>query len=1682
MTERTLLQQTREEYEEDSVSVTSSRSEEYDPDEEFLVERILAERKGDDGKKLYLISWANFPEEKSTWEPRRNIQDPDILAVWKERKHQESNGLESPFDLAEFNARIQRLCQEKEERHRRRKAKRKRRGIPVSPDPELHRQLAENSDSTEDVESDGIPENSSPEATMKPKMTRKSKKKDTVSVRGSDESDDFEDASPSDDSLMGELARKEKRKDKKIALESVRDKGAATQSKKIAESKSSLEKPAQKLNERPPSSSSSSDVPLADVAEKRRQAQELSESTDTAISRQLATTIQGPPKLPLATTSRGLAAFGIRDRPIGSAAPAIAKGGGATRGGSSLGPKNVFSSRGCLKKRPTLIENSADSSKNPKLYGNMRIRRKAELAGRAIAERAPDIEALGGLFRPADPSTFHNLKPAYRKIREKPLNPQDSEDSSMDTGDLFVGQNSPKGSLDAWAPTPDDVVANSPHLENQQAARPDYQQGRHGFGAICHFWRLRGSCDKGYQCPFAHDSEEVSPHLPFGPPPPDHMCNCQRPRIDSSHEPLQDSRAEQTDARASWPQYNALAQSSESLRPQYDQGKHGYNAVCHFYLMRRGDCEKGSDCRYLHSNDRRLPYAPPPPDHRCHCQPDHELPAGDFSSHLPVVAEEADHLVPLLRSSRPFFNSRDPAVCPFFLEGHCNRGASCKFLHTDDIQYAIAPKPNQKDKPCQYFNEGRCTKTARECAFFHGRPGITPEQIEQSDSLDPNPTIRDVTAIAKGARKSVAFATDEPMLFSDEPESYSLPKATPTTQARMEFTAGPRKATSSAINEPIAALNEFDRFDTRGPAPPRDSGSGTVPRDPKYNRFWQKGTCRFGDGCPSLHPSDEQPKEHRVHAVIPNFMERKQNDDVGGFQYMATGEAHKPNINNGSEDLYHGHPLLQESFLEDSANVPLRTPNHAYKEVGRYENHGDGRSSESGHRISGGDGQKAHLPRVHPEIVPTKPSRPTLSMNMESYRRKKAVKALGDGVKEVTFGKDETSSIVVDFGNLNSVKEHSWGQTLAALTTLRFTKLCLAQDFQAQFSSHQSQKLWQGSLGSGAEDEEAIKTMDRASEYLRLSSAGFVAVYPEFIVLVYPASEEWRFIEGTVSFPAEIRLRYFVFRSNLDFSTPPASRIQSLGDYRKNLMESVHELDFNKFVPKINPKNNYYFYLLFPSTAQATADFIIKWLQGASKQCKIYSSQTEGAWDCFVKDPKVRTGIVLIHESAVASLCELPGLRRLIASDLRDKSCTFWYISEGAAEYPMYGPPATLSPGQITSTRLLPHGHAFLLTPSFLIAEPERAYGLLKWFVGKHEKASPGTWKLVCAHNIREYPLDVAIEKSAERDGTELEYQGQARKDAVIEERGLSYSSCSLRFQMHEIVVKILSQPETSHFSEYCDSDIGDEFSSPIIYADKFIDANDEEALVTWFAGWAMGKLDQFRKFTVVGTGLKSQNRAVRKMTIVESNPGSAIIAKDLDLNISGLVRLQDPDHSKGTKRSKSPSDSRASKRLRDDIAKSPVASSKVATTPVKGSGAHPEAPSAIVTLAFQVALPAEISPASPLQDTDEEMSVDPPQIDGAADKGPASSASNNRSRSGFHDVEPQESDVMEVDSPMIEDEPRSENEMEKGNVITKEIKYEATTTWYQRWYKEGKGWEHIYVDSWEKLWKYLGVKEGVPT
>lgn len=115
---------------EDSISLTSTAPSE--PQEEYAVETIMAEKDGD-GTTYYLVKWEGYAEDRCTWEPASSFQSDDTLFDWKTKKMRLARGLETPCDVEALLNRIEAWVKSSEERKSRRRAKRIRLGLPVAP-------------------------------------------------------------------------------------------------------------------------------------------------------------------------------------------------------------------------------------------------------------------------------------------------------------------------------------------------------------------------------------------------------------------------------------------------------------------------------------------------------------------------------------------------------------------------------------------------------------------------------------------------------------------------------------------------------------------------------------------------------------------------------------------------------------------------------------------------------------------------------------------------------------------------------------------------------------------------------------------------------------------------------------------------------------------------------------------------------------------------------------------------------------------------------------------------------------------------------------------------------------------------------------------------------------------------------------------------------------------------------------------------------------------------------------------------------------------------------------------------------------------------------------------------------------------------------------------------------------
>ncbi|KAG4430624.1 hypothetical protein IFR05_013900, partial [Cadophora sp. M221] len=604
---------------EDDISLSSTESEGYGPDTEFTVDRILAER-GSAKNKYYLISWEGYPEEKSTWEPKANVGS-ETLEEWNERFEREKHGLDEPFDIVRFETLGERLKAEKEDRHRRRVAKRRRidkAKLQALAEKRRRDAIKNASDSSSEAIEENEVENApgmniKGAARRRQSATKQSFKRPTKAVDFSTVDDNLSDA---------EVERKAMKRMSSMA-------GGSTTKEKL--------KPSQRRSD-----SSSEDLPLT----KRKDLAQASSSANVSAAQQSSksTNENVPPRL--RSSTRG--------------------GKGATRGGSSMAHKNVFESREPARPRVNLIKNAMDSSKDPKLFSNKRLGWLAQKQGRNMAERAPDIDAIGGLFEAGQ--TIERVNPAT--LRKSTREQADSEEPS---NELFVPTHSPISQLPEALPPPkyqysqpksgrevcffwhkNQVNKSNPMCSNTydcsrfhyyepgaeiSAPPPGFVEAGYSGPQVCFFWHRheedssRPPCVRGDDCARLHSYEEgatISPAPPgfFYPkgealPPSEADTQGGSPMAVDDDEDY--SHHEKPDIPPPWQEPVAAEKPSgkPDVPPPWQEPvviageRRPYRSTCFFWDQARNSsvnaaCKHGDNCTYVHGYEPGVPIAPPP--------------------------------------------------------------------------------------------------------------------------------------------------------------------------------------------------------------------------------------------------------------------------------------------------------------------------------------------------------------------------------------------------------------------------------------------------------------------------------------------------------------------------------------------------------------------------------------------------------------------------------------------------------------------------------------------------------------------------------------------------------------------------------------------------------------------------------------------------------------------------------------------------------------------------------------------------------------------------------------------------------------------------------------------------------------------------------------------------------------
>ena len=170
--------------------------------------------------------------------------------------------------------------------------------------------------------------------------------------------------------------------------------------------------------------------------------------------------------------------------------------------------------------------------------------------------------------------------------------------------------------------------------------------------------------------------------------------------------------------------------------------------------------------------------------------------------------------------------------------------------------------------------------------------------------------------------------------------------------------------------------------------------------------------------------------------------------------------------------------------------------------------------------------------------------------------------------------------------------------------------------------------------------------------------------------------------------------------------------------------------------------------------------------------------------------------------------------------------------------------------------RIFPHGHAFLITDSFVLLCPHEAVRFLRWFrLNVLVNKPAGTWQLCTRPHIRDYILSLVQARTVDQG---LVFMQMYESLWYILPEDLMDDD-EFETPIDEAPVRCMSEG-VSRF----DHDVGKKSETNEPMDEDAIAANDATH-VEWFAGWALTEVERFRRFTVISGARGDRKESERK-------------------------------------------------------------------------------------------------------------------------------------------------------------------------------------------------------------------------
>lgn len=535
-----------------------------------------------------------------------------------------------------------------------------------------------------------------------------------------------------------------------------------------------------------------------------------------------------------------------------------------------------------------------------------------------------------------------------------------------------------------------------------------------------------------------------------------------------------------------------------------------------------------------------------------------------------------------------------------------------------------------------------------------------------------------------------------------------------------------------------------------------------------------------------------------------------------------------------------------------------------------------------------------------PSGSPSPPPEPKTKLSLATYHSR-----IVQNVEKKIILSPGNRSLYVTFHDIpkDSSREtgQQWLREFYGTDCLQFGHTVLAESIVAQLSQLRGQDPYSRQahdiLCHGKITSVNGESLDILAEHLRVSHSGIFVSHENYNLVIYPTRCDG-FQMSTLGIESpnapDVALRHFIFRSSHNISRlirpstamPDQLTHVAIGKGQKTVFRSLLGIRYGKLIEGPREKKDHHFFLVFPDAAVDWYRSISCWLNNCNPRCKIYTSFDPGSWSAFLEKSQNQCGVVVMHETTVDFVRRFPSVAEILQTDNNYNFFRFSATMGLEQTQSSEGSPRRLTPDIFS--RIFPMGKAVLVTPSFLVCEPQRTLQLFEWFFGNQTMYSSN--KLVAAYNIVDFLRNLASEANQLRAKLKQQRWINMSELEVADERhalGLSDQDLIARGKAWAMAEDWLSVsierngvfPEENH----------------VIFADRCIDPNDEQSLVNWFGWWSLVKVNKYRKFYVLGSsssvketrqnGAEPLSRACRCVPVprydasVVNDPNEALLA-----------------------------------------------------------------------------------------------------------------------------------------------------------------------------------------------------------